>query len=148
MKNATLVLVFFLTSFFAGAQNIKESKVPAPVLKNFKKENPNLVVKSWEKEGKLYEAEVEVDGKERSIVYDEQGNFVAKEEEVGASEMPPMILDYLIKNFPGMVAQEYTRVVKADGTASYEADINDQDLLFDATGNFTGKEKDDADDKD
>jgi len=143
-----IFLFIFMFSLTAGAQKLKESKVPEVVLKNFKKEYPDLTVKSWEKEGALYEAEVKGEGPGRTYLYDAKGQFVAIEEEMSVAEVPSAIMNYLMKNFPGMVAQEYTRVVKADGTATYEADINNEDLLFDGSGNFTGKETEPENKKD
>jgi len=158
-----LVMTIGLLAFFGAqlsAQEIKESEVPAAVKEALKKQYPNVKEVEWEKEGANYEAEIELvqipmDGKgkkkeiEKSIEYTATGELIQTEEEMDVKDLPAAINEYVSKNYPGKKIKEASKITEANGTVKYEAEVEKQDLIFDANGAFLNKEadKDDADDK-
>lgn len=158
-----LIIILSVTSFVCGnisAQDIKESDVPAAVVSAFKKQYPNVKEVEWEKEGDNYEAEIELvqvpmDGKgkkrevEKSLEYTATGELVKTEEQIEIKALPAAINDYVNKNYPGKKIKEASKITEANGTIKYEAEVEKQDLIFDANGAFLDKEatKDDDDKK-
>ncbi len=144
----------------SSAQEIKESEVPAAVKEALKKQYPNVKEVEWEKEGNNYEAEIELvqvpmDGKgkkrevEKSLEYTATGELVKTEEQIEIKALPAAINDYVNKNYPGKKIKEASKITEANGTIKYEAEVEKQDLIFDANGAFLEKEatKDDDDKK-
>lgn len=158
-----VIIILSVTSFVCGnisAQDIKESDVPAAVVSAFKKQYPNVKEVEWEKEGDNYEAEIELvqvpmDGKgkkrevEKSLEYTATGELVKTEEQIEIKALPAAINDYVNKNYPGKKIKEAYKITEANGTIKYEAEVEKQDLIFDANGAFLEKEatKDDDDKK-
>lgn len=158
-----VIIILSVTSFVCGnisAQDIKESDVPAAVVSAFKKQYPNVKEVEWEKEGNNYEAEIELvqvpmDGKgkkreiEKSVEYTANGELIQLEEEVEVVSLPAAINEYVNKNYPGKKIKEASKITEANGTIKYEAEVEKQDLIFDANGAFLEKEatKDDDDKK-
>jgi len=158
-----VIIILSVTSFVCGnisAQDIKESDVPAAVVSAFKKQYPNVKEVEWEKEGDNYEAEIELvqvpmDGKgkkrevEKSLEYTATGELVKTEEQIEIKALPAAINDYVNKNYPGKKIKEASKITEANGTIKYEAEVEKQDLIFDANGAFLEKEatKDDDDKK-
>lgn len=158
-----IIIILSVTSFVCGnisAQDIKESDVPAAVVSAFKKQYPNVKEVEWEKEGDNYEAEIELvqvpmDGKgkkrevEKSLEYTATGELVKTEEQIEIKALPAAINDYVNKNYPGKKIKEASKITEANGTIKYEAEVEKQDLIFDANGAFLEKEatKDDDDKK-
>lgn len=159
MKNL-IITIGVLSAMCAKtpAQDIKESEVPAAVKEALKKQYPNVKEVEWEKEGNNYEAEIELvqvpmDGKgkkreiEKSIEYTASGELVQTEEEIEVKGLPSAINDYVAKNFPGKKIKEASKITEANGTVKYEAEVEKQDLIFDANGAYLSKEAADDDDK-
>lgn len=158
-----VIIILSVTSFVCGnisAQDIKESDVPAAVVSAFKKQYPNVKEVEWEKEGNNYEAEIELvqvpmDGKgkkrevEKSLEFTATGELVKTEEEIEIKALPAAINEYVNKNYPGKKIKEASKITEANGTVKYEAEVEKQDLIFDANGAFLEKEatKDDDDKK-
>ena len=127
-----------------SAQKIKEAEVPAAVKTAFAGLYPNTKVEKWEKEGANYEAEFEKSEVETSVLFDASGKLLETETEISVNDLPQAAKDYVAKNFPGKKIHEASKIVAADGTVTYEAEV-DADYIFDANGNFMKKETEDGD---
>ncbi|MGC8750510.1 PepSY-like domain-containing protein [Hydrotalea sp.] len=126
------------TILFTGvvsAQKLKADQVPAAVKAAFAKHFPNVTAK-WEKEDTHYEAGFHQNGKEMSALFDANGNLTETEVAIKVSELPAAVHQYIQKNYPGAKVKEASIITLADGTKHYEAEVNGQDLIFDANGNF------------
>lgn len=144
MKKIVLVIVAMSLSSVAYSQkkNDKEegTEVPEIVEKAFQKAYPNVKAK-WEDEDGKYEGSFKYKGQETSVVYNAQGMLEEKETEIKVNELPLKIPVYITKNQLGKI-KEAAKIVKADGTVNYEAEVNGGDALFDAKGNFIKLHKD------
>ena len=136
MKNLWLALSLVSLSTFAYSQEKKEkeAKIPAIVEKSFAKAYPNTKAK-WEKEDGKYEAGFKYKGQETSVLYNAQGVLEEKEIEIGISQLPAGVSAYIVKNKLGKI-KEASKITKADGTITYEAEVASGDALFNAKGNF------------
>jgi uncharacterized protein YecA (UPF0149 family) len=141
----TLALALFLG--VANAQSKKET-VPSPVKEKFATMYPNATKVSWEKEGDYYEAEFDNNKVETSVVFDATGKHIETEIEIAVSELPQAARDYVAQNMAGKKIKEAAKITAADGTVTYEAEVDEADYIFDANGNFVKKIVEAADDKD
>jgi hypothetical protein len=141
----TAILAFALN---AGAQDLRESEVPQPVISKFNSMYPNVTGAKWEVENGNYEAEFKENNVETSVLIDANGTYVQSETEIAVSSLPQSVRDYASKNLPGKNITEACLVSNADGTVSYEAEIGKKDYLFDGNGNFIRMEADSNDSED
>lgn len=150
MKTTLIILALSFGQNVAHAQKLKEADVPAPVKEAFKKQFPNSKVEKWEKEGANFEAEFDLAKAEMSAVYTAEGTLVETEVEIKVSELPQRVSEYMSKNAAGKKIKEASKITSANGTVTYEAEVDEDDFLFDNTGNFLRKEleTDQKDEKD
>lgn len=149
MKKLFYLAAALLISVGANAQKVKDAEVPAVVKDAHSKKFPNSKVEKWEKEGANYEAEFHDKNVETSAVYGSDGKFLESEIEITVSELPKAVLDAATKIAAGKKLDEASKITGADGTVSYEVEINDTDYIFDANGNIIKQEKEKEDkDKD
>lgn len=113
-----------------------QKQIPAPVKEAFAKSFPNATKVKWEKEDANYEAEFHDGATEFSAVYSATGTWMETEEEIAVSNLPQGVKDYLAKHYAGKKVKEASKITHADGSITYEAEINGKDLLFDANGNL------------
>ncbi len=140
MKTVILILICALLNFDFKAQKLKESDVPTQVKQAFSKNYPNNKVEEWEKENMNYEAEFEINNKEMSVSFDENGNIIETEIEIETKELPATIKDYLSKNEVGKKIKEASKITDNKGVITYEVDMNKTDYMFDESGAFLSKE--------
>lgn len=145
MKKFILVMAVMGVSSLMYSQEKNNDKkegteVPEIVEKAFQKAYPNVKAK-WEDENGKYESSFKYKGQEMSVVYNAQGILEEKETEIKVNELPLNIPVYITKNKLGKI-KEAAKIVKADGTVNYEAEVNGGDALFDAKGNFIKLHKD------
>jgi hypothetical protein len=148
MKKTILLLAAVLLGFAANAQTIKEADVPAGVKAAFTKLYPAAKVKKWEKENGNYEAEFDYNKVETSVLIGPNNNLLETEIEIKVAELPKAVSDYCTKNMPGKKIKEASKITSADGKVSYEAEVDEADYIFDASGTFIKKEVENDTDKD
>jgi uncharacterized membrane protein YkoI len=135
------VVAVVLLAISCNVENIVN--VPDALKEKLSKEHPNSKDVEWEKEGDNYEAEFEEDGIEISIIYDSEGNLIAKEVEIEIKDLPEPITNYILENYIGYDIEEAEKIENNDGVY-YEVEIENGDkeieLLFDSEGNFIEEE--------
>lgn len=135
----------FAVAFTLGISGIamaqtNKTEVPRPVQNAFNKQYPG-VKPDWDKEGDNYEAEFKIRGAEVSVLFDARGGLLKTEEEMSVNSFPLAAKEYIAMNNVGKVKQA-TKVIMADGTIEYEAELEDGDLIFASNGKFLRKDKD------
>ncbi|MGA9213256.1 PepSY-like domain-containing protein [Kaistella sp.] len=138
MKKPIVVLSLIL-ALGAGtitAQQMKKGEeVPAAVKNAFKKDFPQVKNVKWDDEHGTYEAEFKLNGKETSATYNAKGVKEETETSLSVTELPKNVISYVAAKKYGKI-KEAARIVKADGSVVYEAEVKSGDLLFDQNGNF------------
>ena len=132
-----MMMAFAVSSigFAARAQKIKADQVPAKVKASFAKQYPGTEVK-WEKEAGKYEAGFKKNGNVMSTLYEANGTMTESEKDIKVSALPATVLAYVKANYKGKTIKEAAVITKADGTVTYEAEVNSKDVIFDANGKF------------
>lgn len=131
----TFVSLLSISSVFARNTN----NIPGAVKSAFEKAYPEVKQPRWEKENADYEASFEWKGKKMSVSYTANGNLIETETNINSHEFPQNALKYA--SGKGNVS-ETSKIIKADGTIIYEAEVKHKDLLFDEKGNFITEKKD------
>jgi hypothetical protein len=142
MKRLLFIFCVTVASFSTGfAQKIKDADVPQVVKDAFTKSYPGQSAK-WEKEKGNYEAGFKKDGKSMSATFLPNGNFLESETVIKESELPPAALNYIKANYKDKKIKESSKITSAGGVVSFEAEIDDKDVIFDNNGKFLKEVKD------
>lgn len=56
--------------------------------------------------------------------------------------LPASVAAYVTRNYPGAKIKEAGKVTHADGRITYEAEVNEKDLVFDESGKFVKIDED------
>lgn len=123
----------------SSAQKVEKEKkggIPTSVEAAFKKHYPDVSDVDWEKEGANYEASFESGKTETSVVIDPSGKILETETEMESTALPKNILDYIAGHYKGQKVKEAAKIVLADGSVQYEAEVGKKDLIFDGNGAF------------
>jgi Putative beta-lactamase-inhibitor-like, PepSY-like len=136
MKKSLLILamaIAIIPSVFG--QKLKESDVPVSVKEAFKKSFPGMNAK-WEKENGNFEAGFKKDGKTMSATFKPSGEFIESETSIKESELPPAAVNYVKANYKDKKIKETAKITDAKGVVTYEAEVDDKDLIFDSLGKY------------
>ena len=135
------LLVTGAISFVACEQKSDASDVPDAVKASFTKQFPGASP-TWKKEEENYEAEFKLNGNEMSAIFDANGSLEESETDINAQELPSNTAAYVNEHYKGKRIDEAEKVTKADGTISYEVEVDGKEVVFDSAGNFLKEEKD------
>ena len=138
------LLVFFGVALAVSAcgQKLKESEVPVAVKEAFHKQFTQVKEIKWEKENDKLEVNFEQNDQEMSAVFTSAGVLEETEVEIKKDELPASVVTYISQNYKGSKIKEAARITKANGEVNYEAEVKDNDLIFDPNGNFLKSVKD------
>lgn len=133
--------LFFLVlaaTIFIGvqAQKCKAKDVPPPVIHAFQKEYPSAKKIYWGKDSINYMVAFHTGKAPVAVTYNAEGKRVITEMQMPVEDLPPVIVDYVQKNYPGEIFKNVVQVTDANGIVSYEVQVKDLALEFDAKGNF------------
>lgn len=138
MKKSAIVLsiIFALGAGTITAQQMsKKDEVPVAARNAFKKDYPQVKNVKWDDEHGTYEAEFKLGDKNMSVTYSAAGMKEETETSLKVTELPKNVISYVAQKKYGTI-KEAAKIVKADGSVIYEAEVKKGDLLFDHNGNF------------
>jgi ATP-dependent protease HslVU (ClpYQ) peptidase subunit len=141
MEKIISILAAFAIALAANAQIMKEAEVPTKVKEIFKKSYSGAKEVQWEKESQNYEAKFEMGETDQSVLIDTNGTVLESEIEINISELPASSGKYVAEHYKGEKIKEAAKIMDSKGTVTYEAEINNKDLIFDSTGKFIKEEK-------
>jgi len=135
---AFIILSLIVISNIAIAQ--KTSDIPLAVRQAFARQytDPKSIKWNVEKDNK-YEASFTYHRAHMSAVYNADGSKVETETKIAIDNLPDAARKYAAAK--GKIT-EAARIIKADGTTVYEAEVDGVDLLFDTAGKFLSQSKD------
>ena len=109
----------------------KKKTPPQAVVAAFNQKFANVKDVDWgmEKNGQ-WEAEFDQNKAEMSANFSADGKWVETETEIKVAELPAAVRTAL----KGQKIKEASRILRADGSTVYEAEVRHKDLLFDASG--------------
>lgn len=89
----------------------------------------------WDDEHGTYEAEFKLNNQDVSVTYNATGMKEETETSLNVKDLPKNIISYVAQKKYGTI-KEAAKILKADGSVIYEAEVKSGDLLFDHNGNF------------
>lgn len=140
-KSIVFALPLLIYGLSAAAQKIDASKVPAAVKESFAKKYPGKKA-NWENEKGEFEAGFTDKGRTMSVLFTADGTLTETEVDIQQSALPAPVLAYIKQHYKAAAIREAAKITKADGTITYEAEVNKTDILFDEKGNFLKEVKD------
>lgn len=142
MKRTWIFIAFaFCAALVGKAQKLRSAAVPIKVKAAFEKHHPGITAK-WEKENTGFEAGYKENGHAFSELFDADGTLTETEVTIKTSELPMAVNGYLKAHCKGAKMKEAAKITQANGTVTYEAEVNKMDLVFDASGKFIKETKD------
>ena len=93
-------------------------------------------MEKWTNEKGNYQATFDDNKTEICVGIDAKGNLIHTKTQIAASALPKAANDYLAKNYADKKIDKAFKVMDAGGKVSYKAEVKDQFLMFDASGNF------------
>ncbi len=147
MKTLIAIVALTFTTNCLFAQKIKADQVPAPVAKSFAAKHPDVKAEKWEKEGDNYEVEFDAKEGETSLLIDSKGNIMETEVEMDVAQLPQAAKDYIATHYKELKIKECAKITDAHKVVTYEAEVKEMDLIFDAKGNFIKEVKEEHGDK-
>ena len=115
--------------------------VPEIVKTKFESLYPKAGSPKWEMEDGAYEASFKQDNIESSVTFSADGNVIQSETVIDVAQLPQTVKDYLTAQFGNEKIKEAEKITDSKGMVTYEAEIGETDYLFDANGQFIGKEE-------
>ena len=131
MKSIIIMVVAIATGTFSCAQ--KKVNPPTAVITALNKQFPEATKIKWEKEDGKYEAGFVQTNTAISALFSADGSLEETEIVIAVTDLPAAALQYA--RAKGKI-KEATKIINADGSIKYEAQVNGKDLFFDAAGNF------------
>ena len=132
MKKVLAILMVHTFCGYIFAQTIKIQNVPDAVKAKFTTLYPEVKNVSWEKENNQVEEEFKQNTMEVSVFIDANGILIQTETAIPVKSLPQVIINYVAKNLPGKKINEAAKIVNATGLFTYEAEVSDDDYIFDA----------------
>lgn len=136
MKKVIFPLATILMGTFSYGQKVKQADVPAAVKQAFEKMFTQVKEVKWEKEDGKFEVNFEQNNHKMSAVINASGVLEETEVEIKASELPSTVTAYILKKFSSAKMREAAKITNANGEVNYEAEVKENDLIFDANGKF------------
>ncbi len=141
MKIVLASIVFLVFAMMSCKPSEAKVNVPGTVRAKFMAMYPKAEHAEWEMEGGNYEASFKEEKMETSVIISPDGNVVETETSVDAAMLPQPIHNYVTSQLGGKKISSAEKIVSATGIVSYEVEVGETDYLFDASGQFTGKEE-------
>lgn len=140
-KSLMIISLAVSVALAVKAQKLSVANVPAKVKAAFAKQHPGIDAK-WEKENTKYEAAYKEGGHAFSELFDADGTMTESEITIKTTELPAAVSNYVKAHYNGAKINEAAKITNANGTVTYEAQVNKIDLIFDAAGKFIKETKD------
>ena len=133
-------LLLLLVLCFIGSFTMYAQKTPsAAITSAFHQKFSNVQELEWEMEKNgEWEAEFEQGGVDMSATFSATGQWLETETEINTTDLPTPVQAAL----KGKKVKEAAKILRADGSTVYEAEVKGKDLLYDAGGTLLSGGKD------
>ena len=137
MRNKLSAIPISVVLLISCSEEIPSSQVPSLVL-NAATDKYNSKQIEWEKNGSLYEAEIEVnDSTEISLQINEAGKLVMEKQDIPKNKVPANILTKIEQEFSGFQFHDVEKL-KKDSRLYYQFELKSKgkevNLVFNADG--------------
>ncbi|WP_181163605.1 SdiA-regulated domain-containing protein [Pontibacter mangrovi] len=123
----------------------QQVELPEAVETQFASLYPDVKNPEWDEEADGFEAEFEMGGRERSVLFSKAGQLLQVEEEMEANNLPPQVLDYVQEHFSRYDLAESTFLKKGEQTfyvVELENRNEEAELIFNQSGELVQQKGD------
>lgn len=125
LKLITMKGIFILIKILLISLNAMAWQAPKPVTDAFQQKFNEATNVKWLKENDTdYEASFDLLGKKMTAIFNEQGQWLSTETEVGVKALPGISRIVLQTRFIGWQIATAHKIDKADGSLHYRADLD------------------------
>jgi len=142
MKKVIGIFALVLGTSAALCAQTKRATPSKEAKAGFEQKFPGATNIKWEKEGADFEVNFKQKGTETSAVFEANGALKETETPIATTKLPTAATRYIAQHYAGQKIKESAKIVRADGSVTYEAEINKKDVLFDTTGKFLKEARD------
>lgn len=145
MKKIILSCSLFFALFSASAQSntgmspSTNVQTPSTVTTRFSNDYPGMDA-TWSMDGSNYRADYTDGAINRSVIYDQKGKMLSREEQMRSNTYPSSIGDYYTKNYPNEKYDVWSST-DPDGTTTYYTKRNSETIWFDKSGKYKSTTK-------
>lgn len=141
LKRISLFSLAVFCGFVASAQS-------DAALQTFTNQYPDAQKVQWEQESETWKAEFWMNGQKGEATYTQNGVWIGSEIEIGAAELPAVILKGLERDFPGHQLLE-AEVISGPKETWYEVDLQiegkQKEIAYNVRGHQLPSKMDDHD---
>lgn len=124
-------------TIITSAQDLKESEVPAGILKTFKVEHPNVRGVDWERDGLYYKVEFKHESREHEVWYDDKAKVFRTKEDISATDLPEAVAASIKRNYSLFKAEDFEKWTEGRAI-TYKVELKspneDRNVIFDKNG--------------
>lgn len=150
-----ILSIIAVTSCSENSEEVTPSNIPTIISQKFQESYPDSKDVKWFNQKGLLEAEFEINGLDKAVVFNSEGVIVKTETEIETNRIPSRIAEYLAANYADNEVLE-AEITEEGNSISYEVDLQGEDsdeeieLTFDDQGNFLSMvvEEDEEDEDD
>lgn len=110
MKTIISFMACSIICLSSCAQDISAHRVPSVVLNAFQQKFPKASDLEWERKGKNYEAEFEMNFRDHKVLLDSTGVVVLHKEEVSVNALPEAVKQAIRRDFPDYTIDDADRI--------------------------------------
>ena len=136
MKKLILLMLPVIFTMQAKAQKCKTKDVPVAVMDAFKNAYPDSKKTCWGKDSSNFQVAFHNGKAPVSVTYNATGKRIITEMQMPVEDMPQSIAEHIKKNYPGEIIIEAAQITDAEEIVTYEVQVKDLALVFDAKGNY------------
>ena len=138
-KQIVILFPLALLMFSCSGQRISKDKVPSLVLNTLKAKYPLANDVDWEKQGNLYEAELDInDSTEISVRIDEAGKLIMQKQDVPDNDLSSAIMKVIKDKYKDYTIDDVEKI-ENNGAIYYQVELKGKgrkelNLVFSAEG--------------
>jgi Putative beta-lactamase-inhibitor-like, PepSY-like len=133
------MILLLALSFGIGSAACAQKTPSTAVIAAFNQKFANVKGLKWEHEKNGdWEAEFEQGDMDMSANFNSDGKWLETETEIKVADLPAPVLTAL----KGKKVKEAAKILRADGSTVFEAEVKHKDMLFDASGKLISQGKD------
>ena len=144
MKRIALLVLFFVISFATNAQKLRNSDIPQEVRLGLENTYSDYKLQGWYFETGQYVAEISIDGQIGRVFLTAGGNWQFTIFNVQEQELPTLVANYFLNNYPGYRIKKSEYVEDFSGDNYYRLIIamkgvgqTEYEMIFDPRGKLT-----------
>ncbi|RYG32560.1 MAG: hypothetical protein EOO01_34130 [Chitinophagaceae bacterium] len=138
MKIASLFVAALSLSMISCSQDIAASKVPSVVQNALQVKFPNATKIDWEKKGKAFEADFNLENEGHELLIDGTGKVIAHKTDILPGELPQAV-NSAVRQDHATYKIDDAQKIELDGIIYYQVELDakgkkDQHLVYTAEG--------------